>query len=317
MFFSKKTRKTSDTLQPQGLRPMRHVARSLLDYEKVLTRNEVQSLSELAMIRSTFSEVVGEADDFQRELEQFKKTIGQINVSAGGFQEVQTQIDGAVQSAQGEVRELRATSTQVQESFGDMERTFRELQTSIDTIQEHLQNIILIADQTNILAINASIEAARAGDLGKGFAVVATEVKRLADQIKNITGEVDSSIEEVEARSGELSATIHASDDKLSLAIEGVNRTDERFTDITVAAQGAEKVQTDIAGVISESQSELSRIDAFFGKIKNQYGEVMQHIDLATDLGTKKSAVFEHMENLLVQVEPMISGSEQETASKK
>ena len=61
-----------------------------------------------------------------------------------------------------------------------------------------MSKIVSIADQTNILSINASIEAARAGAEGKGFAVVASEVKKLATEIKDLAGEVDSGILDVE-----------------------------------------------------------------------------------------------------------------------
>lgn len=317
MLFSKKTQrnKTESTNAPSALKPIRHVARSLLDYQKALGKNEVQSLSELALIRTSFSQVVEEADGFQEELGRLGKSISEINTVADGFVSVHRQIDAAVQGAQQQVGQLRGTSQSVQTAYTDMEQTFNELQSSVNGIQDYLRNIILIADQTNILAINASIEAARAGSQGKGFAVVASEVKRLAEQIKGFAAQIESGIQDVEARSGQLNDSIHSSHSTLTQAIAEVDGTDQRFQEITVAAEGASGVQSSIADVIAQSKNELSRIDTFFSRIKNQYQDVMRHIDQARSLGTQKSAIFEHMENMLVQIEPLVGTCEDQQAA--
>ena len=75
-------------------------------------------------------------------------------------------------------------------------------------IKQCTNKIVSIAEQTNLLAINASIEAARAGQQGKGFAVVAVEVKKLADEIKELTGEVDAGIHDVELGTEQLNSSI-------------------------------------------------------------------------------------------------------------
>ncbi len=82
-----------------------------------------------------------------------------------------SEISQSVKQAQEGVEELRDDSMRVQQYFQEMETTFQELLAAIKRIQQYMSKIVSIADQTNILAINASIEAARAGadgDQGSG-----------------------------------------------------------------------------------------------------------------------------------------------------
>lgn len=169
-----------------------------------------------------------------------------------------------------------------------------------------MNKIVSIADQTNILALNASIEAARAGQAGKGFAVVATEVKKLAGEIKELSAEVHSGIENVEHGSQELHSHIENSRHSLQQNIAQVSETDVLFQQITEAAEGAVTVQTEIGDVIDRSQTSFQLLHGFFDKIRGMYQDVMSHIKMASMLGTTKSSMFEDIDNLMAQIPPIL-----------
>ena len=311
MLFKKKLhRGPAPAQEKKSLRPVLHIAESLKSYQKELAQKEVASLWELNMVGSSFSHVLTEADRFQSKLQDLEQSFSNINQTAEQFAQVRGEIAQTVSQAQGQIVELGNTSAQVRQSYDAMAETFAQLQSAIREIQQCMGKIVSIADQTNILAINASIEAARAGTAGKGFAVVAAQVKQLAEEIKVLSGEVNTGVTDVEERAGQLNSSILASQETLGQNAGIVAQTDESFQQITAAAEGAVSVQTEITGVITASQGELQVICQFFDQIKDQYQEVVRHIDAASRLGTTKSAMFEDMDNMISQLAPVVNDFE-------
>ena len=303
MFFKKNNEKNG---QQKNLYPILHVTNSLSNYQKELAQKEVESLTELHMVGSSFSGVLNEAENFQAQLQDFGESFSSVNETAGHFSQVKEDITQTVSGTQNMVEELKITFSQVQESYSAMANTFDELQLAIKDIRKCMGKIVSIADETNILALNASIEVARAGNHGKGFAIVAEKVGELAKEIKGLTDDIDLSIHNVEDSANHLSDSVTASQQSLGQGSDIVDNTSKSFVQITEAAEGASTVQSEISDVIRDSQGKLQILCQFFDKIKLQYREVVTHINRASSLGTTKSTMFEDMNNMLSQIEPMI-----------
>lgn len=308
MLFWKKNKYEADTASEKedNLYPVVHVMNTLKDYEKEMVQKEVDSLWELNEIRGSFGAVLNETESFQERLANFEQNFMSIERASSGFAEVKDTVARSVQHAQDEVTELKSSSMQVADYFSEMEHTFAELQKAVEKIKQCTDKIVSIADQTNILAINASIEAARAGEQGRGFAVVAVEVKKLADEIKGLTKEVDLGIRDVEQGTDQLNSSINTSQEALGESIQKVQKTYDMFDEITQSAEGAANVHTEITGVIEQSKNALQILCGFFDQVRGEYQEVIKHINQAARHGTTKSAMFEDIDNLLSQVPPII-----------
>jgi methyl-accepting chemotaxis protein len=305
MLFSKKT---SGQIQhnEKSLYPVLYVTDHLKDYKDALIQKEVESLWELSLVNKSFSGVLERADNFQAQLMDFGQSFSSINTTAGQFSEVRESIGQTVSQTQNKVEDLKQTYVAIEQSYEEMEQTFIQLQAAVTSICKSINKIVSIADETNILAINASIEASRAGESGKGFAVVASKVKELAEEIKTLANEAESDIHNVESGTKQLNKSISDSAQKLEEGNGIVAATDDSFQEITQAADGASTVQTDIATVIGASQNKLQTLCQFFDDIKQQYQEVVKHINRASTLGTTKSAMFEDIDNMLSQIPPII-----------
>jgi methyl-accepting chemotaxis protein len=311
MIFSKKK---SGQIQhnEKSLYPVLYVTDHLKDYKDALIQKEVESLSELSLVNKSFASVLQKADNFQEQLMDFGQSFSSINNTAGQFTDVRESIGQTVSKTQDKVEDLKSTSIAIEQSYEEMEQTFAQLQMAVTSICKCINKIVSIADETNILAINASIEASRAGESGKGFAVVASKVKELAEEIKGLANEAESDIHNVEAGTKQLNQSISESAQKLGEGTGIVNDTYDSFQEITQAADGASTVQTEISTVIGASQNKLQTLCQFFDEIKHQYQEVVKHISRASSLGTTKSAMFEDIDNMLSQIPPIIKDTNPE-----
>ncbi len=135
------------------------------------------------------------------------------------------------------VNRLENTTKEAGERIQQVGYTVRELVQEIANVQEILDLIRQISEETNLLSLNASIEAARAGDAGKGFAVVANEVQKLAEQTNEATIQIDKVIMEIVKNGEETEKVIEESKAVFEQQSEIVKEANISFRNILNATQ--------------------------------------------------------------------------------
>ncbi|GGJ02554.1 methyl-accepting chemotaxis protein [Halopseudomonas pertucinogena] len=170
----------------------------------------------------------------------------------------------------------------IREQIQDTSKRIKRLGESSQEIGDIVSLINDIADQTNILALNAAIQAAMAGDAGRGFAVVADEVQRLAERSSAATKQIEALVKTIQTDTNE---AVISMEQTTSEVVSGARLTQ----DAGVALEEIEKVSTSLAALIQNISNAARQQASSAGHISNTMN-VIQEITSQTSAGTTTTA---------------------------
>ncbi|ADD68411.1 methyl-accepting chemotaxis sensory transducer with Cache sensor [Denitrovibrio acetiphilus DSM 12809] len=143
----------------------------------------------------------------------------------------------------------------------DLDKSINSLSESSGDISNIINVINDIADQTNLLALNAAIEAARAGEAGRGFAVVADEVRKLAERTQGATSEVGSIISNLVTETKAASGNMEKARSQVGLGVQAMTDTSSAFRNIVNSMSEVERVNDTISNAVHEQTTTVHSIN--------------------------------------------------------
>ncbi|ANY86679.1 Methyl-accepting chemotaxis protein PctB [Pseudomonas putida] len=205
------------------------------------------------MVSTAFHEMVATANEVARSCSQAAQSADSGQQQA---REGQQQIDAAVQSVDRLSQEIEQSAQSIQQ----LERDSNAIQSILGTIRS-------IAEQTNLLALNAAIEAARAGEQGRGFAVVADEVRALAKRTADSTAEIDGLLGNLASRTAEVAEQMHASLEVSQQSVSRIGMARDSFGQIRESVDIIRDMNTQIATAAEEQHQVAEDINRHISQI--------------------------------------------------
>ncbi|MDW2372862.1 methyl-accepting chemotaxis protein, partial [Vibrio sp. 1078-1] len=155
------------------------------------------------------------------------------------------------------IQKNREAIVSLAEQVSDAANVISELEANTQSINQILSTIQGIAEQTNLLALNAAIEAARAGEQGRGFAVVADEVRVLASKTTQSTTEIESMISNLQSSSQSANQVIQSCMSDMEMSVEQASKANSSMEEIQALIIEISQMSTHISQAAAE-QSETS-----------------------------------------------------------
>ncbi|MFH1495943.1 MAG: PAS domain-containing methyl-accepting chemotaxis protein [Pseudomonadota bacterium] len=188
-------------------------------------------------------------------MEEMSVSIREVAEHAGGTADAAGQTLAEVHSGNTQMRHSMEASSRVVQTVETSGSAITELSLAILKIGAITQSIRGIADQTNLLALNAAIEAARAGEQGRGFAVVADEVRKLAERTSASTSDISRMVAEIEATADAATDAMEQAVGEVKSGLALIHASGESLKAITTASQRVTEMAQHIADAASQQST--------------------------------------------------------------
>ena len=254
--------------------------------EVTASSEEVRSASE--QVTESIQEISDGAErqndslqSVQQEMDSLSTTTEEIAASSNEVADIAERTAATGREGRDAAQAAIAGMSEIEDESEQAVQEIAALEQEMEQIDELIEFISEIAEQTNMLALNANIEASRSGESGEGFSVVAQEVKELAEETKDAADDIEARLENIQ--------------DQTHSTAEEVQRTADRVSEHTASVRNAAEALEEIAGYAQETNTGVQEISAATEQQAASTQQVVAMVDEAATISEETTAESENV----------------------
>jgi methyl-accepting chemotaxis protein len=272
------------------------------------TASEELSSSAASIARST-AEQSSQAEQVATAMHEMSATVVEISENSRAASSKAESAGASAREGGRIVGSMTTVITDLADSTTETARKIEQLGNSSNQIGKIVCVIDDIADQTNLLALNAAIEAARAGEQGRGFAVVADEVRKLAERTTSATREIGDMIKMIQDETHNAVQAMHSGSGKVEEGVQSSRRAGESLAKIIESADSVQEMVTQIATAATEQAATTEEV--------NNNLQIIASMVQKSAIGASSSAKSsEDLSNLALQLHGLVREFQIDEATK-
>lgn len=255
-------------------------AKALLEASQLLGTAADNTNGTMKDVRTAVSQVV---DNSQLQAENSQSTSEQMKIMGDNITETSNEAEllsgnaasmqSSSEKASKTLLSLRQINEDVKKIIGEVQEQTNRTNESVKKIQAATTFINSIAEDTGLLSLNASIEAARAGDSGRGFAVVAEQIKNLSEQSNESSKEIEATAEVLRADSEK--------------AVQAMQQMQEIIASQSESMQETQQVVAEVIEEIASSMKSIAQIKESSGRLEGARNEVLQAVEHLSEISAE------------------------------